>query len=269
MLRKLVRHEFRATGRMMWPVFAGMLALTFAMRLSQRVLQSDSHWLLNLLAMFIVIGFVLGLMALSLAPMVVSAVRFRDHILKDEGYLTLTLPVSMHQLLASKLIVSAVWYAAAAVFMVLLVCLLGFTDASDWLIIPDLFSEAFHLLGRMDASTRAQAILFAVEFFFNCVFGVTAVSLIVYAAYAVGYSFNKHKSALTAVFAIAFFQLVQFAAIAVLAELFDDGFTAWSNLNGMQACNALLAAALTGELAVCVLFYLITWYFTTRKLNLE
>ena len=28
-------------------------------------------------------------------------------------------------------------------------------------------------------------------------------------------------------------------------------------------------AQLTGELAVCVLFYLITWYFTTRKLNLE
>ncbi len=269
MLRKLIRHEFRATGRMMWPIFAAMLALTFAMRASQSVLQNDSHWLLNLLAIFIVMGFVLGFMALSLTPLVVSAVRFRDHVLRDEGYLTLTLPVSMHQLLASKLIVSAVWYAAAAVFMVLLVCLLGFTDASDWLVIPNLFTEAFHLLGKLDASTRAQAILFAVEFFLDCVFGVTSVSLIVYAAYAVGYSFNKHKSALAAVFVLVFFQLVQFAAIAVLAQLFDDGFTAWSSLTGVQAGNAFLAAALAGELAVCVLFYLITWYFTTKKLNLE
>lgn len=269
MLRKLIRHEFRATGRMMWPIFAAMLALTFAMRLSQRVLQSDSHWLLNLLAMFIVVGFVFGFLALSLAPLVVSAVRFRDHILRDEGYLTLTLPVSMHQLLASKLIVSAVWYAAAAVFMVLLVCLLGFTDASDWLVIPDLFNEAFRLLGKLDASTRAQAILFIVEFFFNCVLGVMSVSLIVYAAYAVGYSFNKHKSALAAVFVLVFFQLTQFAAVAVLMGLFDDSFSAWSYLTGVQAGNAFLAFALAGELAVCAVFYCITWYFTTKKLNLE
>ena len=31
MLTKLIRHEFRATSRIMWPIFAGMLALTLAM----------------------------------------------------------------------------------------------------------------------------------------------------------------------------------------------------------------------------------------------
>ena len=113
MLTKLIRHEFRATSRIMWPIFAGMLALTLAMRASQRVLQNDFPWLLNLLAVLVTIGFVFGIMALCFAPLVLSAVRFRDHLLKDEGYLTLTLPVNMHQLLASKLIVSAVWYAAA------------------------------------------------------------------------------------------------------------------------------------------------------------
>ena len=108
MLTKLIRHEFRATSRIMWPIFAGMLALTLAMRASQNVLQNESPWLLNLLAVLVTIGFVFGIMALCFAPLVLSAVRFRDHLLKDEGYLTLTLPVNMHQLLASKLIVTAV-----------------------------------------------------------------------------------------------------------------------------------------------------------------
>ena len=120
MLTKLIRHEFRATSRIMWPIFAGMLALTLAMRASQNVLQNESPWLLNLLAVLVTIGFVFGIMALCFAPLVLSAVRFRDHLLKDEGYLTLTLPVNMHQLLASKLIVSAVWYAAAFLAVVLL-----------------------------------------------------------------------------------------------------------------------------------------------------
>ena len=260
MLTKLIRHEFRATSRIMWPIFAGMLALTLAMRASQRVLQNDFPWLLNLLAVLVTIGFVFGIMALCFAPLVLSAVRFRDHLLKDEGYLTLTLPVNMHQLLASKLIVSAVWYAAAFLAVVLL-CMIG--------AFPQFTADFLRAFRKLDSSMQGQALLFALEFFLFCVLGVTAVSLIVYAAYAVGFSFNKHKSALTAVSVLVFFQLVQFAAIAVLANLFGDGFTAWSSLTGVQAGNAIFAVALVCELIVCVIFYLVTYFFLTRKLNLE
>lgn len=85
-------------------------------------------WLLQLIGVLLVIGFMMGLGALAFVPLVLSAVRWRDHVLKDEGYLTLTLPVSLHQLLISKLIVSAVWYAAA--FIVGLLSLL--IAASGW-----------------------------------------------------------------------------------------------------------------------------------------
>ena len=206
--------------------------------------------------------------ALAFAPLVLSAVRFRDHLLKDEGYLTLTLPVNMHQLLASKLIVSAVWYAAAFLAVVLL-CMIGAFDFSDWRVVPQFAADFLRAFRKLDSSMQGQALLFALEFFLFCVLGVTAVSLIVYAAYAVGFSFNKHKSALTAVSVLVFFQLVQFAAIAVLANLFCDGFTAWSSLTGVQAGNAIFAVALVCELIVCVIFYLVTYFFLTRKLNLE
>ena len=262
MLTKLIRHEFRATSRIMWPIFAGMLALTLAMRASQNVLQNESPWLLNLLAVLVTIGFVFGIMALCFAPLVLSAVRFRDHLLKDEGYLTLTLPVNMHQLLASKLIVSAF-------LAVVLLCMIGAFDFSDWRVVPQFAADLFLSFRKLDSSMQGQALLFALEFFLFCVLGVTAVSLIVYAAYAVGFSFNKHKSALTAVSVLVFFQLVQFAAIAVLVNLFGDGFTAWSSLTGVQAGNAIFAVALVCELIVCLIFYLVTYFFLTRKLNLE
>ena len=264
MLSKLIKHEFRATSRIMWPVFLGMLALTALMRFSQLLLNGGHiPWLLQLIGVLLVIGFVMGLFALAFAPLVLSAVRFRDHLLKDEGYLTLTLPVNMHQLLASKLIVSAVWYAAAFLAVVLL-CMIGAFDFSDWRVVPQFAADFLRAFRKLDSSMQGQALLFALEFFLFCVLGVTAVSLIVYAAYAVGFSFNKHKSALTAVSV-----LVQFAAIAVLANLFCDGFTAWSSLTGVQAGNAIFAVALVCELIVCVIFYLVTYFFLTRKLNLE
>lgn len=41
MLSKLIKHEFRATSRIMWPVFLGMLALTALMRFSQLLLNGN------------------------------------------------------------------------------------------------------------------------------------------------------------------------------------------------------------------------------------
>ena len=88
MLSKLIKHEFRATSRIMWPVFLGMLALTELMRFSQLLLNGGHiPWLLQLIGVLLVIGFVMGLFALAFAPLVLSAVRWRDHVLKDEGYL--------------------------------------------------------------------------------------------------------------------------------------------------------------------------------------
>ena len=171
MLTKLIRHEFRATSRIMWPIFAGMLALTLAMRASQRVLQNDFPWLLNLLAVLVTIGFVFGIMALCFAPLVLSAVRFRDHLLKDEGYLTLTLPVNMHQLLASKLIVSAVWYAAAFLAVVLL-CMIGAFDFSDWRVVPQFAADFLRAFRKLDGALQGQALLFALELFLFCVLGM-------------------------------------------------------------------------------------------------
>ena len=98
------------------------------------------------------------------------------------------------------------------------------------------------------------------------------ISMLVQALYNVVDSvFVSHvsESALTAVSVLVFFQLVQFAAIAVLVNLFGDGFTAWSSLTGVQAGNAIFAVALVCELIVCVIFYLVTYFFLTRKLNLE
>ena len=54
MLSKLIKHEFRATSRIMWPVFLGMLALTALMRFSQLLLNGGHiPWLLQLIGVLV------------------------------------------------------------------------------------------------------------------------------------------------------------------------------------------------------------------------
>ena len=272
MLSKLIKHEFRATSRIMWPVFLGMLALTALMRFSQLLLNGGHiPWLLQLIGVLLVIGFVMGLGALAFAPLVLSACRWRDHVLKDEGYLTLTLPVSLHQLLISKLIVSAVWYAAA--FIVgLLSLLIASSDWSSLLYVPDFFADFFTVFFQMDASLRGHALLILLELLGNFVMTISAASLVVYAAFSIGYSFNKHKSLWTTVLVLVFFEVAQFTAIAMIGAFFNADPTRWMNLDVYSApasVELLLLWGMLGELLFCAIGYAVTWYFTTKKLNLE
>ena len=272
MLSKLIKHEFRATSRIMWPVFLGMLALTALMRFSQLLLNGGHiPWLLQLIGVLLVIGFVMGLCALAFAPLVLSAVRWRDHVLKDEGYLTLTLPVSLHQLLISKLIVSAVWYAAAFIVGVLSLLI----AASDWaslLYVPDFFGDFFTVFFQMDASLRGHALLILLELLGNFVMTISAASLVVYAAFSIGYSFNKHKSLWTTVLVLVFFEVAQFTAIAMIGAFFNANPTRWMNLDIYSApasVELLLLWGMFGELLFAAAGYAVTWFFTTKKLNLE
>ena len=272
MLSKLIKHEFRATSRIMWPVFFGMLALTALMRLSLPLLNNGGvHWLLQLVGVLLVIGFVLGLLALAFAPLVLSACRWRDHVLKSEGYLTLTLPVSVHQLLASKLIVAAVWYAAAFVIG-LLALLIAVSGWSSFQYIPAFFSDFFTVFFQMDAALRGHALLILLELLGNFVFAVSAASLVVYAAYSIGYSFNKHKELWTVILILAFFELAQFTAIAMIGVFINANPDTWFALDAVnvpKGIELLLLWGMFGELIFCAAGYAVTWFFTTRKLNLE
>lgn len=262
MLSKLIKHEFRATSRIMWPVFLGMLALTALMRFSQLLLNGGHiPWLLQLIGVLLVIGFVMGLFALAFAPLARPC----------EGYLTLTLPVSLHQLLISKLIVSAVWYAAA--FIVgLLSLLIAVSGWSTLQYVPDFFNDVFTAFFEMEASLRSHALLIVFELFCNFVFAVSAAELVVYAAFSIGYSFNKHKTLWTTILVLVFFEVAQFTAIAMIGAFFNADPTRWMNLDIHSApasVELLLLWGMFGELLFAAAGYAVTWYFTTKKLNLE
>ena len=270
MLKKLIKHEFRATGRITWPVFLGLLALTVVMRVSLHMFHNDGSRLLETIASLLLITYIVALFALVLAPLVLSAVRWRDHVLRDEGYLTLTLPVSVHELLASKLIVSAVWYAAA--FAVgLLSLFLATVKTNNIQYILSLFGFSGNLDGIFEDIARndllGDAVLILFELLGNFIFAVSAAALVVYAAYSIGYSFNRHRTLRTVLLVFVFYQVAQFTAISMINQFFC--WTAAYTMEAMKTVELFLLWGMFGELIFCAAGYAATWYFTTKRLNLE
>ena len=195
MLGKLIKHELRGSGRTMLPFILVSLFLSVMAGLSMRAMehQQDYSWF-SILFGIVIFLFVAGLMAVCIMSVVVVINRFRQNLLGDEGYLMFTLPVSVDQHLWSKLIVSAIWFAATALTCMLAVMLMLLCNINnfeiDW-------SEVGYVMGELGRMMREFGILhlvgYCLELLAMFFVGACVSCLTFYCAMAIGYSFSNRK----------------------------------------------------------------------------
>ena len=76
MLRKLLKHEFRATGRIMLPLFLILLATSVGANLSIRGMLDTDNRFLNILGSLLIVAFVVAVIGVCVMSMVVMVQRF-------------------------------------------------------------------------------------------------------------------------------------------------------------------------------------------------
>ena len=276
MLRKLLKHEFRATGRVMLPLYAVLLVLAVGANLAARSLLGARLWFWNMLGGFLVFAFGIAVAGVCVVSVVLMVYRFKRNLLSDEGYVMMTLPVSVHQQVWSKLIVSAVWFAATMAVMVLA----GLVSASDITVIGDLVRISRDVFRNVTAYYALNGTAIALELLAVCFLGSCLVCLHFYAALSIGHSFSTHKLA----WSVGWYFLLQFAVQmffgGLMALLDATGLWNWLGdvhiLRTMQQSIGPMGAIHLTMLVVAVLllvygavFYGLTAYFLKNKLNLE
>ena len=170
MLGKLMKHEFRATARVMLPVMGAMVALALLANLSIRGLAGNLSDvpLLRILFVLIIIFFSVAVVATAVMSLVIMVSRFYRNLLKDEGYLMFTLPVSIHELIWSKLIVSLVWFLGTGllIFLVMALMALNLSHTNLQMIIEQ-FAACLHFYAAMSLGHMfsKDKVLLSVVFF--------------------------------------------------------------------------------------------------------
>ena len=102
MLSKLLRHEFRATGRIMLPVYALLLVSCGGCTLFGRLLgRYPESTVLSVVQTVFATLFGVTTFGMLLLTLVLMVYRFYKNLMTDEGYLMFTLPVSRSQLIWS------------------------------------------------------------------------------------------------------------------------------------------------------------------------
>ena len=269
MLRKLLKHEFRATGRIMLPLYLILLVTSVGANFSVRGLLDTPNKVLDILGGLLVMAFAVAIIAVCVMSMVVMVQRFYKNLLQDEGYVMMTLPCSTHQQIWSKLIVSAVWFALTLI----VVCLAGLIMAFDVTAIEEIADFFREVLSVLTTKYAFNVVAFTVELLIMCFLGSCAMCLQFYAALAVGHSRPSHKMAWSV---LAFF-VMWFASqmlISLLIVLLDE--TAFyyflaevTDIRGMAGLHASFWFLIICEVLYGAVFYFLTTYFLKRHLNLE
>ena len=277
MLGKLMKHEFRATARIMLPVMGAMMALALLANLSIRGLAGNLSDvpMLKILFTLIIIFFGAAVVATVVMSLVIMVSRFYRNLLKDEGYLMFTLPVSVHELIWSKLIVSLVWFLATGllIFLVMALMALNLSHTNLEMILKQLPSWS-EIIGWLDqAGVRGQVITFLVQTVLGTLTGILAACLHFYAAMALGHMFSKDKVLLSIVFFVGIsfaFNLMEMGYGVVGFGLSDlENLDMSSGREGLAFVSNVIWHGIGLSAVQAAVLYLAAFLGLKKGLNLE
>lgn len=280
MLGKLIKHEFRATGRLMAPLFGALLLLAVFARVTNQILQQvpNPTRVLYIVSVLLAIVYVLAGLGVMVFSTVLMIKRFHQNFLTDEGYLMFTLPTSVHSLLWSKLITAALFFIFTFLAEALSVAIVVWRGG----LAREMFTGFADLFRAMDSYYMANGLAFALEMLALLFVSLLVTCLLFYAPMSIGYSFANHKGLLSVVFYFVIQAVLQIFGVAVLAGAVND--TAFHRLltdamdnlgridtpvTAMQAAHGTMLLALFTELFLGAILYFLTYFMLRKHRNLQ
>ena len=261
MLKKLMKYEFMAMGRVFLPLFAALILLSLINRLLS-YLPVDAP---QVIGTIISVVLMVGIMVLTL---VLTLQRFRKNLLSNEGHLMMTLPVKADRLILSKLFVAAICGVASVVVVAISIVIMAMTavDFSD-------FIKVLKPLGEIFASYPAQSVIYVVEAIILMALSVFSAILMLYTCMSLSMLVNKRRGLFTFGAFVVITTVLQTIAAAFIAVVTVAGagnvFEFLSDFSAFGLSQIAIWIWIIVEFALCAAFYVITRYMLKNRLNLQ
>ncbi len=233
MLGKLLKQDFRATARIMLPLYAAVPVLGLFTNLITRLCENQNGFLIRAIGALMSFVFSLSLIAAVVTTVVLMILRFYRNLMTDEGYLMFTLPVSTTELIFSKL---------------------AFTFGAPY---------------SMPTITQAQAGWLAAGVVVLVILCGLALCLMTYAAMAIGQSFKKNKGLMSVVFFFVLWIGTRIVLTLIFGAAYGSATSAVNTMTVLQALWTVLGCTCVGALAFCVGFFFLTHGMLRKHLNLQ
>lgn len=268
MLRKLLKYEFKANGRILLPLFGAAVLLAVISAVSGRIFSvSDSVVYLSILrivALLLIVAFVIFVIAVVIISLGASILRFKNNLLGREGYLSNVLPVTAQQQITAKLTAACVYeilgFITAVVSVMIFICIASGGPSVDR-------SEFFSDLKILFTGYGGHIAAFIAEAIILSLVSLVGMNLMFYASLAVGHSFND-KKLLKSVLAFVGFYFITQIINGGLLNLSTIIYTC-ANVDNLQSMHLGMISLIVLQSFYAVAYFVITNYFMRARLNLE
>ncbi len=288
MLGKLIGHEWKGTYKVGCLLLACMVGATFIGWLGfqgpmWQAAFSNSYYygfgLLDLLSIGTFLLYVIALMGVLFGLLIYLGIRFYRTMYTDEGYLLHTLPVTKHQILISKVLVSSIWiiiiYVALALSVFVLVASLVSAALAGEYTFVEVWTEAWNEVGRQwslaSPEIRADVIRLLLYLVYGIIVGPFCMIMFLFGAITLGQLFTKHRVLMAIVFYIGMGivrsiveQVVQGTVTAIQ---FKSAVSDYDFLNAYMGSTWNVSFIL--DLVLAVVLYLVSYQIISRRLNME
>lgn len=268
MLGKLLKYELKATSRVFIPLYIAILVVSIVNGLSLNLEIFNIQGLATIILMCLFIS-------LFVITIVVTIQRFNKNLLKDEGYLMFTLPVSSKHLVLSKYLTSLIW-----TFLSFVVAFLSFTII---FMIPtykyfdfSYFINEFNLLfsNMLNLNILGQFL----KIILLMIISYTIFIFNVYLALSVGQLpiFNRFRNVSSFIGFLVINLLISYAQNIVSLFVNDASVNieAIDNINyAINSVTSIVSKGLNIAIVINIIIILVLFFATTyildKKLNLE
>lgn len=272
MLGRLIKNEFKATARNFVPVYLVMLVVTLLLKLFLEItdfLSIPEGPIVAAINIFLMIAFVLAIIAVIFGTIVFIIKRYYDNMLKDEGYLSFTLPVTTGQHIVSKALTSYVWIIASMAVIALSVVMLMLGEPSFFKAISEGIDTGIKFLSDNGYWGYAIAVFAAI------IIGIYVMIIEAYTCMSVGQLMNKHRVAGAVITYMVIYSIKQVFSMTFLTIRFMGSVNSgtaemeMTSSQGASISTSVLIYELVLLVVEAIVFTFITHMMMKRKLNLE
>lgn len=282
MLGKLFKHEWKAASRMLLLIHGCVLLFAVLTRIFLEVgggidiaLSSDANNIVQVIAALLMMGIMLLIFCTAMFTYIYIGYRFYKNVFTTQGYLTNTLPVTPTQIIFSKGLVALLWMILDVIILIAAFPII-FADPSFFMAL----AEAWNHFLAIDIQIQSFVWIFLILVILSP-FDLIAH---MYFSVALGNLFAGHKilGAIVAYFGTQFIiQILSTVVLGVTGFALNPFISAqYGSMSSDAAAeaglsiinsimNPFMIVMLVFSLLCILLFFFVTKFIMTKKLNLE
>lgn len=242
MFWNLVRYEFKNVNKWYLALYGAVLAISvflgaFISSLSQSYNPNNSAYFI----FFLVLVFGGLSVTLLIATIFLIIRRFKGSVYDRQGYLTLTLPVSEHQIITAKLLGGLVWSILSYIVFILSILIIIFLTPIE---------KDFTALYNFISPYLSYGWLYALSLFVGSITWILSI----YLSISIGQLFNEYRTAMG---------ILAYIVIAIVI-----GYITFF-LRIENDFHTMIGVEILRDLVLATIYYLGTYYILKNKVNLQ